>query len=137
MPAYFHYACHVRSIEEAITFYSDLLGCQQGRATKTWVDIDFFGHQLSLHLGETLAPAPTGEVAGVQVPMPHFGVILESTKWHKLAEKLKVADVNFILAPSTRFEGEAGEQNTMFFTDPSGNAIEVKGFRDLSAVFAK
>lgn len=136
MPAFFHYACHVRSIEEAVSFYCSLLGCTLGRQTENWVDIDFFGHQVSLHVGEPLVSQATGTVADMKVPMPHFGAILPSADWHDLAEKLKDADVDFILQPTTRFKGEAGEQNTMFFTDPSGNAIEIKGFADMSGIFA-
>ncbi|MCK0070369.1 VOC family protein [Kordiimonas laminariae] len=135
MPAFFHYACHVRSLEDAVKFYCDLLGCTKGRSTETWVDIDFFGHQLSLHIGEPLATQPTGIVEGIKVPMPHFGAILPSSEWRILAHKLEGAGIDFILNPTTRFEGEAGEQNTMFFTDPSGNAIEIKGFTDMSGIF--
>ncbi|MEM1364554.1 MAG: VOC family protein [Pseudomonadota bacterium] len=132
----FHLAYHVRDLEEARTFYGDLLGCREGRSTETWVDFDFFGHQISLHLGEPFHTTHTGKVGNHMVPMPHMGVVLKSADWRALADRLEGAAVEFVIAPHTRFPGEPGEQNTMFFRDPSGNPIEVKGFADWDAVFA-
>jgi extradiol dioxygenase family protein len=132
----FHLAFNVNNLDEARTFYRDLLGCAEGRSTDTWVDINFFGHQLSLHKGTPFSTENTGQVAGRLVPMPHLGVILDVDTWRALARKLTDAGVDFVLAPSTRFAGEPGEQNTMFFRDPSGNPIEIKGFADMAGVFA-
>ncbi|HSI47520.1 MAG TPA: VOC family protein [Ideonella sp.] len=132
----FHLAIHVRSLDEARQFYGGLLGCEEGRSTETWVDFDFFGHQLSLHLGEPFPVANTGQVGEHRVPMPHFGVVLALPAWQALADRLSAAGVDFVLKPSIRFRGEPGEQATMFFLDPSGNPIEVKGFADLDAVYA-
>ena len=131
----FHLAIHVRSLDEARQFYGGLLGCEEGRSTDTWVDFDFFGHQLSLHLGEPFAVANTGRVGEHMVPMPHFGVVLELPDWQALAERLKAADLAFVMPPQVRFEGQPGEQWTMFFCDPSGNPIEVKGFRSLDTLY--
>jgi extradiol dioxygenase family protein len=100
------------------------------------VDFDFFGHQLSLHLGRPFATEATGRVGGHMVPMPHLGVVLPLGEWRALAARLEAAEVDFVIPPSVRFEGEPGEQWTMFFRDPSGNPIEIKGFADMGAVFA-
>ncbi|MBO9396427.1 VOC family protein [Shimia sp. R9_2] len=132
----FHLAYNVRDLDQARAFYGSLLGCAEGRSTETWVDYNFFGHQLSLHLGEPFATAATGHVGEHLVPMPHLGVILPKAEWDTLATKLTEAGVDFVLAPFTRFAGEPGEQSTMFFTDPFGNPIEIKGFADMSGVFA-
>jgi len=131
----FHLAINVTDLENARAFYGGVLGGTEGRSTATWVDFDFFGHQLSLHLGEPLATAPTGKVGDHMVPMPHFGVVLPLDDWRALAARLESAEVDFVIPPSVRFEGESGEQWTMFFRDPSGNPIEVKGFADMGAVF--
>jgi uncharacterized protein len=136
MPVPFHFAYHVRDLDEARAFYTGALGAVEGRSTDTWVDFDFFGHQLSLHLGEPFANAPTGKVGDHMVPMPHFGVVLPLTDWTALAGRLEELQTDFILAPSVRFKGEAGEQWTMFFRDPSGNPIEIKGFADDAGIFA-
>ena len=135
MRSLFHLAYNVRNLDETRTFYKDLLGCTEGRSTETWVDFDFFGHQLSLHLGEPFKVENTGRVGEHMVAMPHLGVILEMPEWNALAKRLKEAHVKFIIAPTLRFEGEVGEQSTMFFTDPSGNPIEIKGFASLDSVF--
>jgi len=135
MRSLFHLAYNVRNLEETRTFYKDLLGCTEGRSTETWVDFDFFGHQLSLHLGEPFKVENTGRVGDHMVAMPHLGVILEMPEWNALAKRLEDAEIEFIIAPTLRFEGEAGEQSTMFFTDPSGNPIEIKGFASLDSVF--
>ncbi|WP_297758575.1 VOC family protein [uncultured Shimia sp.] len=132
----FHLAYNVTDLAEARAFYGDLLGCTEGRSTETWVDFNFFGHQISFHLGTPFSTAATGHVGDHLVPMPHLGVILSKAEWDALAERLKAAGVEFVLAPFTRFAGEPGEQSTMFFRDPSGNPIEIKGFADMSGVFA-
>ncbi|MEL7164477.1 MAG: VOC family protein [Pseudomonadota bacterium] len=133
--ALFHLAFNVTDLDSTRAFYGDLLGCAEGRSTDTWVDFDFFGHQLSCHLGTPFASAPTGKVGDALVPMPHFGAVLPMADWRALAARLE-GQVNFILAPQVRFAGEPGEQATMFFTDPSGNPIEIKGMADLDAAFA-
>lgn len=132
----FHLALNITSLDEARRFYGDTLGCEEGRSTVTWVDFSFFGHQLSLHLGEPLRTAPTGRVGEHMVPMPHFGIVLPLADWQALADRLTAAGVAFVIAPTVRFAGEPGEQHTMFFVDPFGNPLEVKGFRDLAAVYA-
>ncbi|MBD8876952.1 dioxygenase [Roseibium polysiphoniae] len=136
MPSCFHLAYHVTDLDQARTFYGDLLGCKEGRSTETWVDFDFFGHQISLHLGEPFKTTNTGKVGEHMVPMPHLGVVLDMPTWKKLADKLTAAKLDFVLEPTIRFQGEPGEQSTMFFRDPSGNPIEVKGFADTSGIFA-
>ncbi|MFV1463484.1 MULTISPECIES: VOC family protein [unclassified Phaeobacter] len=132
----FHLAYHVDDLDRARGFYGDLLGCQEGRSTDTWVDFNFFGHQISLHLGPVFATAKTGRVGEHMVPMPHLGVILPQGDWRALADRLEAAGVDFTIAPTTRFAGEPGEQSTMFFHDPAGNPIEIKGFADMDGVFA-
>lgn len=136
MRSIFHLAFNVRDLDEARRFYGDRLGCAEGRSTDTWVDFDFFGHQISLHLGEPFTTARTGHVGDVMVPMPHLGLILELPDWQALAKRLETAGTEFVLKPQVRFEGQPGEQWTMFFCDPFGNPIEVKGFRSLDAVYA-
>ena len=131
----FHLAFHVLDLDEAREFYSGALGATEGRSTDTWVDFDFFGHQLSLHLGTLFANAPTGNVGEHMVPMPHFGIVLPLDDWTALAGQLEDRQTDFIISPSVRFKGEAGEQWTMFFRDPSGNPIEVKGFADTDGIF--
>jgi extradiol dioxygenase family protein len=132
----FHIAYHVNDLDAARAFYGDVLGCAEGRSAPTWVDYDFFGHQVSLHIGEPFANALTGKVGDHMVPMPHIGLVLGFDNWRALADRLEAAGTQWVLAPSVRFEGEPGEQWTMFFRDPSGNPIEIKGFRDMSGVFA-
>ncbi|WPZ21175.1 VOC family protein [Sulfitobacter faviae] len=133
----FHLAYNVRDLDETRAFYGDVLGCTEGRSTETWVDFSFFGHQISMHLGEPFKTEATGKVGEHMVPMPHLGVVLRMEDWKALAERLKGAEVDFVIEPSLRFEGEPGEQATMFFRDPSGNPIEVKGFADMDRVFAQ
>jgi len=135
MRSLFHLAFHVRDLDAARRFYGSLLGCREGRSTDTWVDFDFFGHQISLHLGEPFATTDTGRVGTHLVPMPHLGVVLELPEWQALADRLTAGGVAFVMAPQLRFEGTPGEQWTMFFRDPSGNPIEVKGFRSLATVY--
>lgn len=132
----FHLALHVTDLEATRAFYGGVLGCAEGRSTATWVDFDFFGHQLSLHLGMPFANAATGQVGAHLVPMPHFGLVLPLGRWRDLADRLTAAGTAFVLEPSVRFAGEPGEQWTMFFRDPSGNPIEIKGFPTLDGVFA-
>lgn len=135
MQSIFHLAYNVTDLEETRTFYRDVLGCIEGRSTDTWIDFNFFGHQISMHLGEPFNVKNTGKVGEHMVAMPHLGVVLELMNWEKLAQRLKDTHIEFIIPPTIRFEGEVGEQYTMFFTDPSGNPIEVKGFKDLDTVF--
>ena len=135
MKSLFHMAYNVTDLEKTKVFYSEVLGCTQGRSTETWVDFNFFGHQISMHLGEPFKVAYTGKVGEHMVAMPHLGVVLELPDWEVLAKRLDSAGVEFIIPPTARFVGEVGEQHTMFFTDPSGNPIEVKGFRDFDRVF--
>ena len=136
MQSLFHLAIHVTNLDAARGFYGGVLGCTEGRSTETWVDFDFFGHQISLHLGQPFATTLTGHVGEKRVPMPHFGLVLALPDWQVLAERLKRAKVAFVLEPQCRFAGQAGEQWTMFFTDPCGNPIEVKGFASLTTVYA-
>ncbi|MBI5259185.1 MAG: VOC family protein [Burkholderiales bacterium] len=135
MNSLFHLAFHVRDLDQARRFYGGLLGCREGRSTETWVDFDFFGHQISLHLGEPFATRDTGLVGAHKVPMPHFGVLLALPDWTALADRLRAAGLQFVIEPQLRFAGEPGEQWTMFFRDPFGNPIEVKGFRSLASVY--
>jgi extradiol dioxygenase family protein len=134
----FHIAFPVHSIEEARVFYGGLLGCAEGRSAPDWVDFNLYGHQIVAHLApdETGATA-TNAVDGHGVPVRHFGAILTMSQWAALAEKLKAAGVEFVIEPYIRFKGEPGEQATMFFLDPSGNALEFKAFADLGMLFAK
>ncbi|ARV17354.1 hypothetical protein AEP_00392 [Curvibacter sp. AEP1-3] len=136
MRALFHLAFHVRDLNEARAFYGTVLGCREGRSTDTWVDFDFFSHQISLHLGEPFHTTNTGKVGAHMVPMPHLGVILLMDDWNALADRLRQHKVAFVLEPQVRFAGQPGEQATMFFRDPSGNPIEVKGFASWEAVYA-
>ena len=131
----FHLAYHVTDLDEARAFYGGVLGCREGRSTGSWVDFDFFGHQISLHLGEPFSTTNTGKVGEHLVPMPHLGLVLLLPDWQALADRLVAAGVAFVLPPQVRFRGEPGEQWTMFFRDPSGNPIEVKGFAAMESVF--
>jgi extradiol dioxygenase family protein len=137
MHSLFHLAFHVRDLDVARRFYGGTLGCAEGRSTDTWVDFDFFNHQISLHLGEPFPTARTGRVDDVMVPMPHFGVVLELADWHALARRLEAAGMDFVLPPQVRFAGLPGEQCTMFFLDPFGNPIEVKGLRSFVTAYAR
>jgi extradiol dioxygenase family protein len=135
MRSLFHLAINVRDLDESRRFYGGVLGCAEGRSTDTWVDYDFFGHQLSLHLGPLLQTQRTGRVGDQLVPMPHFGLVLALADWQQLAERLEAAGTDFVMKPQLRFEGQPGEQWTMFFVDPSGNPLEVKGFRSLEQIY--
>ncbi|RKQ50701.1 hypothetical protein BXY85_1720 [Roseivirga pacifica] len=134
----FHLAFPVKDIASTRAFFGDLLGCEIGRSTDKWIDFNFFGHQLSAHVKpEELVQAQTNGVDGKNVPVRHFGAVLEWNQWHDLADKLKTEGIDFVIEPYIRFEGEVGEQATMFFLDPSGNALEFKSFKDPSQIFAK
>ncbi|MEP7313606.1 MAG: VOC family protein [Pseudomonadota bacterium] len=134
----FHLAVPVHDIALARAFYGDTLGCPEGRSAAEWVDFNFFGHQLVTHLAAGTTPAQhSNPVDGQEVPVPHFGVVLQWSDWHVLAERLRAADVTFQIEPGIRFAGQVGEQATMFLYDPSGNALEFKTFRDPSRLFAK
>ncbi|PHS17064.1 MAG: dioxygenase [Kangiella sp.] len=137
MNSIFHLAFNVTDLDKARVFYGELLQCREGRSTKNWVDFNFYGHQISLHLGKPLETSNTGKVGEHKVPMPHFGVILDRDKWEVLAERLIDSDINFEIPPCTRFEGEPGEQSTMFFRDFCGNPIEIKSFQNIVKVFEK
>lgn len=133
--ALFHHAFLVRDLSDARAFYGDLLGCREGRSAATWVDFDFFGHQLALHLGEPAISRTRGEVDGIAVPMPHFGAILDWDAFDALAKRLTGAGTAFVIAPRLRYEGQPAEQKTMFLLDPSGNALEFKAFKSRAAIF--
>lgn len=134
----FHIAFPVHSMETARAFYGDLLGCPQGRSTPEWIDFNMFGHQIVAHLSPDEAHvSPTNAVDGHGVPVRHFGAILTMQQWTSLADKLTAAGTQFVIEPYIRFKGEAGEQATMFFLDPSGNALEFKSFANLDMLFAK
>ncbi|MFD3206298.1 VOC family protein [Pseudomonas sp. LS_2] len=134
----FHLAFPVNDLAEAREFYGNLLGCSEGRSSDQWIDFNFYGHQVVAHL----APDQTGSVSanavdGHGVPVRHFGVVLSMPQWQEAAERLTAAGVDFIIKPYIRFKGEPGEQATMFFKDPSGNAVEMKAFADINNLFAK
>ncbi|HZW63777.1 MAG TPA: VOC family protein [Flavobacteriaceae bacterium] len=134
----FHIAIPVHNLEECRTFYRDILGCEEGRSSDHWVDFNFFGHQLVIHYKEkSTAEEATNAVDGKQVPVPHYGVVLPWKTFYTFAETLKAKGIGFIIEPYTRFKGLVGEQATMFFKDPAGNALEFKAFKDLSQLFAK
>ena len=136
--ALFHLAFPVRDIAETRRFYGDLIGCAEGRSSANWVDFDFYGHQLVAHLApEECGHKATSAVDGHDVPVRHFGAILALAEWEALAARLRQANVAFVIEPYIRFKGEAGEQATMFFLDPSGNALEFKAFADIKQLFAK
>jgi hypothetical protein len=135
MKALFHLAYHVHDLDAARAFYGGVLGCREGRSTQTWVDFDFFGHQISLHRGTPFATTDTGRVGDTLVPMPHLGLVLQAADWQAMAARLRAAGTAFVVEPHLRFAGQPGEQWTMFFRDPSGNPIEVKGFADLDQVY--
>jgi len=127
----------VRDLEEARSFYAGLLGCPTGRESDQWIDFNLYGHQIVAHLAPPENDVATNPVDGEDVPVRHFGVILEWSQWQALASKLKAAKMEFIIEPGIRFQGKVGEQATMFFKDPSGNALEFKTFRDESRIFSK
>ncbi len=134
----FHLAYPVKDKEQTRKFYRDLIGCDQGREAETWIDFDFFGHQVSFHVKPEafIVPDATNPVDGKDVPVRHFGAVLEWEDWHALRDRLIEAGTEFVIDPYIRFKGEPGEQATMFFLDPSGNALEFKSFEDMGQVFA-
>jgi extradiol dioxygenase family protein len=133
----FHLAFPVHDLDLARDFYVRLLGCGEGRSSDHWIDFDLRGHQIVAHLDAAAKPAGiTNPVDGHDVPVPHFGVVLEWDDWHALADRLQAAGIRFGIAPYVRFKGQVGEQATMFFRDPSGNALEFKAFRDPGQLFA-
>lgn len=139
MPQPFHLAIPVFNLGACRNFYRDVLGCAEGRSSDQWVDFDFFGHQLVIHYKPKLESEKlhTNAVDGKDVPVPHFGVVLAWQDFHDLAKALKAKKIDFVIKPYIRFEGLPGEQATMFFYDPSGNAIEFKAFKDINQLFAK
>ncbi|TKD50472.1 VOC family protein [Sphingomonas baiyangensis] len=133
----FHLAFPVHDLEAARHFYRDVLGCAEGRSSAHWIDFDFQGHQIVAHLDPAMRPAAHhNAVDGHDVPVPHFGIVLTMDAWQELAQRVKSAGIAFGIAPHIRFEGQPGEQATMFFQDPSGNALEFKAFADDSMLFA-
>jgi uncharacterized protein len=133
----FHLAFPVTDLQATRQFYVEMLGCRVGRESDLWIDFDFFDHQITAHLTTSAAePSAANPVDGDQVPVRHFGVILEWDAWHTLAERLQRQQVHFVIAPHIRFKDEVGEQATMFLKDPSGNALEFKSFQDMRRVFA-
>lgn len=133
----FHLALSVRDLNEARSFYRDLLGFKEGRSSDKWVDFDMYGHQFVIHEDQRKGNVTSGNfVDGHNIPVPHFGVVLTWDDWIELSENLK-SKIDFIVEPYIRFKGEVGEQATMFFKDPSGNALEFKAFQDISQLFAK
>jgi uncharacterized protein len=132
----FHLAMPVDDLDAARAFYGGTLACEQGRSAETWVDWDFRGHQIVTHLAPSRAERSHNPVDGHDVPVPHFGLILSIDDFHQLAKQLRVADTQFVIEPYVRFEGEVGEQWTMFLYDPAGNALEFKAFADESQIFA-
>jgi extradiol dioxygenase family protein len=134
----FHFAFPVDDLSAARRFYGELLGCPEGRSAVHWVDFNLHGHQIVAHLAPESAPRRvTNPVDGEEVPVPHFGLVLAMAEWKRLAERLKGADVEFVIPPTVRFEGQAGERATMFLLDPAGNALEFKAMADPGKLFAK
>lgn len=136
MTAFFHVSYHVTNLEESRKFYGEVLGCKEGRTSETYIDYDLFGHQISLHQGTPFPTMRTGKVGEHMVLMPHIGLVLQLDDWMAMAERLQAHGVKFDIPPVVRFPGQPGEQRTMFFLDPSGNPIEIKGFKDFKGVFA-
>lgn len=135
----FHIAFPVDDLDTARAFYGGVLGCAEGRSSADWIDFDLFGHQIVAHRVATGARAPraAAPVDGHDVPVPHFGVVLPPARWRALAERVEAAGIAFLVAPHTRFAGQPGEQSTMFFLDPAGNALEFKAFADMGRLFAR
>ena len=137
MPQPFHLAIPVNDLEAAAAFYGELLGCERGRSDTRWIDWNFYGHQLVTHCVDEMTSAPQhNAVDSHAVPVPHFGVVLDMEDWQELADKLQAAGTSFVIEPYVRFKGQPGEQATMFFHDPAGNALEFKAFKSLSQLFA-
>ena len=133
----FHLAIPVKNLELCRTFYRDIIQCVEGRSDTHWVDFNFFGHQLVIHQKDNFIPQQiSNPVDGQDVPVPHFGVVLSMNEWRKLSERLKENGTKFIIEPTIRFKGKPGEQATLFFKDPEGNALEFKAFKDVRQLFA-
>ena len=133
----FHIAFPVDDLAAARAFYGGVLGCPEGRSSQSWIDFDLYGHQIVAHQAPPTAQAAhANPVDGHDVPVPHFGVVLDLARWRALAERLRAAEVRFVIEPHTRFEGQVGEQATMFLLDPAGNALEFKAFADMDRLFA-
>jgi len=132
----FHLAIVVDDLEAARRFYGGVLGCAEGRSAKRWVDFDLFGHQLSVHLGPEERAELSNPVDGEKVPVPHFGVVLAWSDWHELSKRLSASGIGFIIPPTIRFRGQPGEQATLFFRDPAGNALEFKSFQEDDRLFS-
>ena len=133
----FHLAFPVDNLKRTREFYTKILGCKEGRSSDRWIDFDMYGHQVVAHLVDSVDSVDTNPVDGDDVPASHFGVILESEEWTQLSKKLQASNIEFIIEPHTRFRGEPGEQSTMFFLDPCGNALEFKAFKSDEMIFAK
>ena len=132
----FHLAIPVSNLEESVAYYRDTLGLREGRSSNKWADFDFFGHQLVCHVSNITNDQITNPVDGEEVPVPHFGVVLSIEKFEEFLLQINDKNIDFIIKPTIRFKGEIGEQRTMFFRDPSGNAIEIKAFKDMGNLFS-
>ena len=132
----FHLAITVSNLEESVAYYRDTLGLREGRSSNKWADFDFFGHQLVCHVSNIINEQITNPVDGEEVPVPHFGVVLSIEKFEEFLLQINDKNIDFIIKPTIRFKGEIGEQRTMFFRDPSGNAIEIKAFKDMKKLFS-
>jgi len=132
----FHLAIPVSNLEESVAYYKDTLGLREGRSSNKWADFDFFGHQLVCHVSDSINEQITNPVDGEEVPVPHFGVVLSIEEFEEFLSQINDKNVDFIIKPTIRFKGERGEQRTMFFKDPSGNAIEIKAFKDIGNLFS-
>lgn len=133
----FHLAFPVDDLAAARAFWGGIMGCAEGRSSEEWIDFDFYGHQIVTHLSPNAGDRASNPVDGHNVPIPHFGVVLDMEQWQELADRLTAAGTDFVMEPTIRFKGQTGEQATMFFRDPAGNAIEMKGFADRLTLFAK
>ena len=131
----FHLAIPVSNLEKSVIYYRDILGLKEGRSSNKWADFDFFGHQLVCHVSDSINEQITNPVDGEEVPVPHFGVVLYIEEFEEFLLKINDKEIDFIIEPTIRFKGEVGEQRTMFFRDPSGNAIEIKAFKDMQNLF--
>ncbi len=132
----FHLAIPVSNLEESVIYYRDILGLDEGRSSKKWADFNFFGHQLVCHVSDNINEQATNPVDGEEVPVPHFGIVLSIKEFEDFLLKISDKDIDFIIEPTVRFKGEIGEQTTLFFKDPSGNAIEIKAFKDMNNLFS-
>ena len=131
----FHLAIPVSNLEKSVIYYRDILGLKEGRSSNKWADFDFFGHQLVCHVSDSINEQITNPVDGEEVPVPHFGVVLSIEEFEEFLLKINDKEIDFIIEPTIRFKGKVGEQRTMFFRDPSGNAIEIKAFKDMQNLF--